>query len=77
VFPKTTTIVLGAVDARNTRLETAEEVARFAEDALRLVAPERLWLAPTTSLEYLPRDIARAKVAALVAGAKSAGGVAA
>jgi 5-methyltetrahydropteroyltriglutamate--homocysteine methyltransferase len=77
VFPKTTTIVLGAVDARNTRLETAEEVARFADEALRLVAPERLWLAPTTSLEYLPRDVARAKLTALVAGARSAGGVAA
>ena len=74
-FPKTTTIVLGAVDARNTRLETPDEVARLAEGALRLVSPDRLWLAPTTSLEYLPRDVARAKLAALVAGAKSAGGV--
>ena len=68
-------VVLGAVDARNTRLETPDEVARLAEGALRLVSPDRLWLAPTTSLEYLPRDVARAKLAALVAGAKSAGGV--
>ena len=76
-FPRSTLIVLGAVDARNTRLETADEVARLADEALRLVSPDRLWLAPTTSLEYLPRDVARAKLAALVAGAKSAGGVAA
>ena len=63
-------ILLGVVDARNTRVETAEEVARFAERALKLVPEDRLKLAPTTSLEYLPRDIARAKLAALVQGAR-------
>jgi 5-methyltetrahydropteroyltriglutamate--homocysteine methyltransferase len=68
------TVVLGAVDARNTRLETADEVAAFAERALRLVPADRLWLAPTTSLEYLPRDIARAKLDALVDGVGKATG---
>jgi 5-methyltetrahydropteroyltriglutamate--homocysteine methyltransferase len=77
VFPRSTVIVLGAVDARNTRVETSDEVARLTESALRLVPPDRLWVAPTTSLEYLPRDVARAKLTALVAGTKAAGGVAA
>ncbi len=63
-------VVLGVVDARNTRLETADEVARYAERALKLVPQERLVLAPTTSLEYLPRDVARAKLTALVEGAR-------
>ena len=63
-------ILLGVVDARNTRLETAEEVARHAERALKLVPEDRLKLAPTTSLEYLPRDVARAKLTALVEGAR-------
>jgi 5-methyltetrahydropteroyltriglutamate--homocysteine methyltransferase len=67
---RTQYVVLGVVDARNTRLETADEVARYAERALKLVPPERLVLATTTSLEYLPRDIARAKLAALVEGAR-------
>ena len=68
------TVVLGAVDARNTRLETAAEVAGYVERALRLVPQDRLWIAPTTSLEYLPRNVARAKLAALVHGARSAAG---
>src|SRR2546427_101224 len=62
--------LLAVVDARNTRLETAAEVAGYAERALKLVPLDHLRLAPTTSLEYLPRDIARAKLAALVEGAR-------
>lgn len=67
-------VVLGAVDARNTRLETADEIAGYGERALRLVPDDRLWLSPTTSLEYLPHDVAKAKVAALVEGARKAAG---
>jgi 5-methyltetrahydropteroyltriglutamate--homocysteine methyltransferase len=67
---RTQYVVLGVVDARNTRLETADEVARYAERALKLVPQERLVLATTTSLEYLPRDVARAKLTALVEGAR-------
>jgi len=67
---RTQYVLLGVVDARNTRLETADEVARYAERALKLVPQERLVLATTTSLEYLPRDVARAKLVALVAGAR-------
>jgi len=63
-------VLLGVVDARNTRLETAEEVAGYAERALKLVPEDHLRLAPTTSLEYLPRDVARAKLTALVEGAR-------
>jgi 5-methyltetrahydropteroyltriglutamate--homocysteine methyltransferase len=71
---RTQDVLLGVVDARNTRLETAEEVARYVERALKLVPQERLVLAPTTSLEYLPRDVARAKLAALVEGARLVSG---
>jgi len=71
---RTQHVVLGVVDARNTRLETADEVARYAERALKLVPQERLVLATTTSLEYLPRDVARAKLAALVEGARLVAG---
>jgi 5-methyltetrahydropteroyltriglutamate--homocysteine methyltransferase len=71
---RTQQVVLGVVDARNTRLETADEVARYAERGLKLVPQERLILATTTSLEYLPRDVARAKLTALVEGARLASG---
>jgi len=71
---RTQDVLLGVVDARNTRLETADEVARYAERALKLVPQERLVLATTTSLEYLPRDVARAKLTALVEGARLVSG---
>lgn len=67
---RTQYVVLGVVDARNTRLETADEVARYAERALKLVPQDRLVLATTTSLEYLPRDVARAKLTSLAEGAR-------
>ena len=66
-------VVLGIVDARNTRLESPRELAALVEEALKLVSAERLWLAPTTGLEYLPHAVARAKLAALAEAAR--GGV--
>lgn len=66
------TVVLGVVDARNTRLETTAEVATLIQEALKLVPEDRLWVAPTTGLEYLPHDIASKKLAALVGGAREA-----
>lgn len=67
------TVVLGIVDARNTRLESAGELAKIADEALKLVPSESLWLAPTTGLEYLPHDVASKKLAALAEAAR--GGV--
>ena len=65
--------MLGIVDARNTRLESAGELAKIADEALKLVPSESLWLAPTTGLEYLPHDVASKKLAALAEAAR--GGV--
>jgi 5-methyltetrahydropteroyltriglutamate--homocysteine methyltransferase len=67
------TVVLGIVDARNTRLETASELGKLVDEALKLVASESLWLAPTTGLEYLPHDVATKKLTALAEAAR--GGV--
>jgi len=69
------TIVLGIVDARNTRVETESELVGLIEAALRQVPADYLWLAPTTGLEYLPHDVAVKKLKALVAAAHATGGV--
>jgi 5-methyltetrahydropteroyltriglutamate--homocysteine methyltransferase len=69
------TVVLGIVDARNTRVETVRESAELVESALRNVPAERLWLSTTTGLEYLPHEIAIRKLGALVSAARAAGGV--
>jgi 5-methyltetrahydropteroyltriglutamate--homocysteine methyltransferase len=69
------TVVLGVVDARNTRLESEGEIASLIEDALKLVPAERLWVAPTTSLEYLPHDVAKRKLETLVRAARDVAGI--
>ena len=69
------TVVLGIVDARNTRVETDSELVGLIEAALRQLPADYLWLAPTTGLEYLPHDVAVKKLRALVAAARAAGGV--
>ena len=69
------TIVLGIVDARNTRVETESELVKLIEAALKQIPADYLWLAPTTGLEYLPHDVAVMKLKALVAAAHAAGGV--
>jgi len=69
------TVVLGIVDARNTRVETESELVKLIEAALKQVPADYLWLAPTTGLEYLPHDVAVKKLKALVAAAHATGGV--
>ena len=69
------TVVLGVVDARNTRLESADDVARAIDVASRALGHENVWAAPTTGLEYLPHDVALRKMAVLVEGAHLAAGV--
>ena len=71
------TVVLGVVDARNTRLESADDVAQAIDVASRVLGHESVWVAPTTGLEYLPHDVALKKLGVLVEGARLAQGVAA
>jgi 5-methyltetrahydropteroyltriglutamate--homocysteine methyltransferase len=69
------TVVLGVVDARNTRVESPREIGDLVEAALRRVPADRLWLSTTTGLEYLPHDVALKKLAALADAARVTGGV--
>jgi len=69
------TVVLGIVDARNTRVETESELVGLIEAALKKIPADYLWIAPTTGLEYLPHDVAVQKLKALVAAARAIGGV--
>jgi 5-methyltetrahydropteroyltriglutamate--homocysteine methyltransferase len=69
------TVVLGIVDARNTRVESERELAGLIDAALKRIPVDYLWLAPTTGLEYLPHDVAVQKLKVLVAAAHATGGV--
>src|SRR5918992_44039 len=64
----------GIVDARNTKLEDADELAREIEGLVELVGPRSLRVAPSSGLEYLPREKARAKLVRLVEAARRVAG---
>jgi len=65
-FPKK--LGLGIVDARNTKMETPEAVAAAVQRALKVAPPERLYVNPNCGLEFLPREVAQAKLARMVQG---------
>ncbi|HEU4370326.1 MAG TPA: 5-methyltetrahydropteroyltriglutamate--homocysteine methyltransferase [Methylomirabilota bacterium] len=67
------TIVLGVLDLGDPVPEAPDTVARRLEAALKHVPAERLVAAPDCGMKYLARDVARAKLAALTAGAKLIG----
>lgn len=68
-------VVLGVVDARNTRVESAREIGELVVAALKKVGADRLWLSTTTGTEYLPHDVAVKKLNALTDAARVTGGV--
>jgi 5-methyltetrahydropteroyltriglutamate--homocysteine methyltransferase len=58
-------LALGCVDARNTRLERAADVARALEPLRRAVEGRTTWLSPSASLDTLPRARAAGKLKVL------------
>ena len=63
-------IVLGVLDLGDPTAETAEVVAGRIRRALTVLPPERLVVAPDCGMKYLPRELAFAKLKAMVDGAR-------
>jgi 5-methyltetrahydropteroyltriglutamate--homocysteine methyltransferase len=63
------TVILGVLDLGDPEAETAEQVAARITAALEHVDAERLQVAPDCGMKYLPRELALAKLRALVEGA--------
>ncbi|HSE76990.1 MAG TPA: cobalamin-independent methionine synthase II family protein [Alphaproteobacteria bacterium] len=63
------TILLGVIDLSDPAAETPELVAQRIRRALPYVPAERIVVAPDCGLKYLPRDLAFAKMKAMVDGA--------
>jgi 5-methyltetrahydropteroyltriglutamate--homocysteine methyltransferase len=59
---------LGVIDVKTEQVESPELVATRIRRALRFVAPEKLMINPDCGLRHLPPAVARAKLAAMVAG---------
>ena len=63
------TVVLGVLALDTDDVETPDAVARRLGAALERLPADRLVAAPDCGMKYLPRDVAYAKLEALVAGA--------
>ena len=64
------TIIFGVLDLGDPKPETPAIVARRIEAALAHVPAERLIAAPDCGMKYLARDVAFAKLSAMVEGAR-------
>jgi 5-methyltetrahydropteroyltriglutamate--homocysteine methyltransferase len=64
------TIMLGVLDLGDPAVESPEVVAGRIRSALEHVPPERLVIAPDCGMKYLPRDVADAKLRAMVDGTR-------
>jgi len=64
---------LGIVDARNTKMESVEEIVEQIRRVGEFVPTEKLYVNPSCGLEYLPREVAFEKLKRLVEGVRAAG----
>ena len=64
------TVIVGVLDLSTDEAETPEQVAARIEAALTVIPEERLQVGPDCGMKYLPRDLAFAKLRALVEGAR-------
>lgn len=71
-FPGDKELGMGIVDARNTKLETVDDIVGAVKKAKEHVTLDRLYLNPSCGLEFLPRRNAYDKLVRLVEGAKRA-----
>jgi 5-methyltetrahydropteroyltriglutamate--homocysteine methyltransferase len=62
-------IMLGVIDLNDITVETSQKVAARIRRALPFVAPENIIVAPDCGMKYLPREVAFAKLKAMVEGA--------
>ncbi|MGH8177705.1 MAG: uroporphyrinogen decarboxylase family protein [Steroidobacter sp.] len=63
-------IILGVIDLSSMTPESPQEVAARIRKALPFVAPENIVVAPDCGMKYLPREVADAKLRAMVEGAR-------
>ena len=61
--------MLGVLDLGDLEVETPALVAERIRRALAYVSPERIIVAPDCGMKYLPREVAFAKLKAMVEGA--------
>ena len=69
-FPADKELAMGILDARNTKLESVDEIVEAVKKAKEHISLDRLYLNPSCGLEFLPRRNAYDKLVRLAEGAK-------
>jgi 5-methyltetrahydropteroyltriglutamate--homocysteine methyltransferase len=59
-------LVLGCLDARNTKLEEEKQLFKLFEKVTQEVSSRRLYISPSCGLEFLPHETALAKLKRMV-----------
>ena len=62
--------MVGCIDLSEMAVETPQKVAQRLRRALKYVKPQDVIVAPDCGMKYLPREVADAKMRAMVEGAK-------
>ena len=60
--PFTKKLGLGIIDARNTKLESVDEIAERIRSLAAGLAPDQIHVSPSAGLEFLPREVAQEKL---------------
>ena len=63
-------VVLGVLDLGTEEVETPASIAQRIRSVLEHIEPHRLSVSPDCGMKFLPRRVARAKLAAMVEGAR-------
>ncbi|HYL61334.1 MAG TPA: methionine synthase [Candidatus Methylomirabilis sp.] len=69
-FPMPFDLGVGVIDVKTQAVETAETVAERIRKALAILPKERLFILPDCGCLHLPRNVAFAKLSAMVEGTK-------
>ncbi len=67
-------LIVGCVEARNTRREKQEDLLRLFDRVARRIPPERFQVSPSCGLEFLPHDRALQKLSDLAAAVRAFNG---
>ncbi|OGC84617.1 MAG: hypothetical protein A2W07_05910, partial [candidate division Zixibacteria bacterium RBG_16_43_9] len=55
-------VILGCLDARNTKMEDEKEIFKLIEKVAKKIPPEKIYVSPSCGLEFLPHENALKKI---------------
>ncbi len=64
-------LILGCLDARNTKIESEQELFSLFEKVNKKIASEKIYISPCCGLEFLPHEAAQKKLQKMVEAVKN------